>query len=234
MEYILIPSIYQFKNLKNYFMKKISLASIIAGALILSACNGNSSKTSTTDSTATNTMNTGDTTNNTNKMSSTDTMNHMNMNDTMNHTNSTATVGSDEKDFAKDAAAGGMMEVQLGNIAQKNSSTKAVQDFGKMMVDDHSKANDNLKDLASKKNVTLPTTVTDKQQKDIDKLSKETGTAFDKDYVNMMVDDHKKDIAEFKKAGEKMKDPDFKDFVVKTLPTLQKHLDAIQSIKKKM
>src|SRR6185437_14319931 len=145
MEYILIPSIYQFKNLKNYFMKKISLASIIAGALIFSACNGNSNKTSTSDSTATTTT--------------TDTgMNHMNHNDTMNHNNAVATVGSDEQDFAKDAAAGGMMEVQLGNIAQKNSSTKAIQDFGKMMVDDHSKINDNLKDLASKKNVALPST----------------------------------------------------------------------------
>ncbi|MGN6539891.1 MAG: DUF4142 domain-containing protein [Ginsengibacter sp.] len=209
-------------------MKKISLASIIAGALILSACNGNSNKTTTSDSTTT-TMNSTDT--GMNHMSTTDTMNH---NDTMNHANAVATVGSDEQDFAKDAAAGGMMEVQLGNIAQKNSSTKAIQDFGKMMVDDHSKINDNLKDLASKKNVALPSTVTEKQQKDIDKLSKETGTEFDKDYVSMMVNDHKDDIAAFKKAGDKMKDADFKDFVIKTLPTLQKHLDAIQAIKKKM
>jgi putative membrane protein len=222
MEYILMASIYQFKNLKNYFMKKISLASIIAGALILSACNGNSNKTSTTDTTATSTMSTTDTTN---KMSSAD---------TMNHPNAVTTVGNDEQNFAKEAAAGGMMEVQLGNIAQKNSSTKAIQDFGKMMVDDHSKINDNLKDLASKKNVALPSAVTDKQQKDIDKLSKETGTEFDKDYVSMMINDHKDDIAAFKKAGDKMTDPDFKDFVIKTLPTLQKHLDAIQSIKKKM
>jgi putative membrane protein len=209
-------------------MKKISLASIIAGALILSACNGNSNKTTTSDSTTT-TMNSTDT--GMNHMSTTDTMNH---NDTMNHANAVATVGSDEQDFAKDAAAGGMMEVQLGNIAQKNSSTKAIQDFGKMMVDDHSKINDNLKDLASKKNVALPSTVTEKQQKDIDKLSKETGTEFDKDYVSMMVNDHKDDIAAFKKAGDKMKDADFKDFVIKNLPTLQKHLDAIQAIKKKM
>jgi len=209
-------------------MKKISLASIIAGALILSACNGNSNKTTTSDSTTT-TMNSTDTS--MNHMSTTDTMNH---NDTMNHANAVATVGSDEQDFAKDAAAGGMMEVQLGNIAQKNSSTKAIQDFGKMMVDDHSKINDNLKDLASKKNVALPSTVTEKQQKDIDKLSKETGTEFDKDYVSMMVNDHKDDIAAFKKAGDKMKDADFKDFVIKNLPTLQKHLDAIQAIKKKM
>jgi putative membrane protein len=209
-------------------MKKISLASLIAGALILSASNGKSNNTTTSESTTTTKISADK---GMNHNSAADTMNHQ---DTTNHSNAVATVGSDEQDFAKDAAAGGMMEVELGKIAQKNSSTKAVQDFGKMMVDDHTKINDNLKDLASKKNVALPSMVTEKQQKDIDKLSKETGTEFDKDYVSMMVNDHKDDIAAFKKEGTKMTDPDFKNFVVKSLPTLQKHLDAIQSIKKKM
>jgi len=205
-------------------MKKFSLASIIASALILAACNGNTN-TNSTSTDSTNTMSTANS----------DTGTNMNSTDTSNNNNTAAaTVGNDEKDFAQDAAAGGMMEVQLGNIAEKNASSQAVKDFGRMMVDDHSKLNDQLKDLAAKKNVTLPTTVKDDQQKDIDKLSKETGTNFDKDYVSMMIDDHKKDIAEFKKAGQKMTDPDFKDFVVKALPTLQKHLDAVEAIHKKM
>jgi putative membrane protein len=213
-------------------MKKLSLASIIAAAILFAACNGNSNTNSTTstDSTSTNTMN-SDTGNN--NMNTTDTTNHMNMTDTANRNNTTK-VGKAEEDFAKDAAAGGMMEVQLGNIAEKNAGSQAVKDFGRMMVDDHSRLNDQLKDLAAKKNVTLPTTVKDSQQKDIDKLSKETGSNFDKDYVSMMIDDHKKDISEFKKAGDKMTDPDFKDFVIKALPTLQKHLDAIEAIHKKM
>jgi len=214
-------------NLKNNFMKKLSLASIIAGAMLLAACNGNSSNTTTSsDSTNVSTANT-DTSNNMNMTDS----NHMNMTDS---TNNASKVGDAEQDFAKDAAAGGMMEVELGNIAEKNAGSQAVKDFGRMMVDDHSKLNDQLKDLAAKKNVTLPTTVKDSQQKDIDKLSKETGANFDKDYVSMMIDDHKKDIAEFKKAGDKMTDPDFKDFVIKALPTLQKHLDAVEAIHKKM
>jgi len=203
-------------------MKKLSLASIIAGAMIFSACNGNSSTSSTSDSTSA--MTTKDTTNN--AMATTDT--------TMAMKKDTVMVGKDAQDFAQDAATGGMMEVQLGKIAENNSVTQSVKDFGKMMVDDHSKINDQLKDLASKKNVSLPTAVTNDQQKDIDKLTKETGANFDKDYVSMMVKDHEKDIAAFKKAGEKIKDADFKDFVMKTLPTLQKHLDAIKAIKSKM
>src|SRR6185437_15140493 len=199
-------------------MKKLSLAFIIGGALILSACNGNSNNNSTgTDST-------------TNTMSSTDTSTNKMMSDTTKSDTSKMMVGDDAKNFSQDAAAGGMMEVELGKIAEKNSATQSIKDFGKMMVDDHSKINDELKGLASKKNVSLPSTVTSDQQKDIDKLSKETGKDFDKDYVSMMIDDHKKDIAAFKKAGDKIQDADYKDFIMKALPTLQKHLDAIEAI----
>ncbi len=197
-------------------MKKLSIATIIATAMILSACNGNSNSTSTTDST--------------NTMSSTDTsMNTMNNTDTSN-----ATVSQDAVNFAQEAASGGMMEVQLGNIAQKNSNNKSVQDYGKMLVDDHTSANNNLKDIASKKNINLPTTVTSDQQDKIDKLSKETGTQFDKDFISMAVDDHQNDIDKFKKAEENIQDADLKDFIAKTLPTLQKHLDKAKEIKNKM
>ncbi len=203
-------------------MKKLSLVPIIAGAILLSACNGSSTKTENTSSdTSSTNMRSSDT----NKMIS-----------SSSDTSKTpmVMVDNDTKDFAKDAATGGMMEVQLGNIAVKNSATQSVKDFGKMMVDDHTNINNQLKDLSAKKMVNLPTTVTDKQQKEIDELSKKTGAAFDKDYVNMMIDDHKKDIDAFKKAGNKLTDKDFKSFITNSLPTLQKHLDAIEAIKKKM
>ena len=199
-------------------MKKVSLASLIIGAIFFSSCssnsdsgNMNSDSTSTTMSSDTNTM----------TPASTDTA-HM------------AMVGDDAKDFSKEAAQGGLMEVQLGNIAMKNGGSQAVKDFGKMMVDDHTKINDQLKDLASKKMVDLPAAVSDDQQKDIDKLNKETGKDFDKDYVSMMVKDHKDDIDAFKKAQDKISDSDYKYFISNALPTLQKHLDAIEAIKKKM
>src|SRR5690242_3779496 len=126
-------------------MKKLSLASIItAAAMIMASCNGNSN-TSTTSSDSTNmsTMNTDTNTNN--NMASTDTTKMSNNSNTP------------ETDFANDAGAGGMMEVELGQLAEKNGSSPAVKNFGKMMVTDHSKLNDELKDLAAKKNITLPT-----------------------------------------------------------------------------
>lgn len=200
-------------------MKKLSLASLIVGAIFFSACNGSSSSDTMNSDTTTNMTSSGDTSQ---------------MMPSSADTSKMAMVGDDAKDFSKEAAQGGMMEVQLGNLAMKNGGTQAVKDFGKMMVDDHTKINDQMKDLASKKNVDLPAAVSDDQQKDIDKLSKETGKEFDKDYVSMMVKDHKDDIDAFKKAQDKISDNDYKTFISNALPTLQKHLDAIEAIHKKM
>lgn len=201
-------------------MKKFNLVIIASAALVFAACNGGSSNTETTTSDSAKMMS-SDTTSN--MSASSDTTSHM-----------AAMADDDTKKFAMAAATGGMMEVQLGNVAMKNSATQSVKDFGKMMVDDHTKINDQLKDLASKKMIDLPSTVTSDQQKEIDNLSKKTGADFDKAYVKMMIDDHKKDIADFKKNGDKLTDSDFKTFIMNALPTLQKHLDAIQAIKAKM
>lgn len=134
------------------------------------------------------------------------------------------TSGSADQQFMMKAAQGGMAEVQLGQLAKDHASSQAVKDFGQNMVDDHTKANDELKDLASRKNVTLPTSVDAKDQATIDRLSKLNGAAFDRAYMRDMVSDHKKDIAEFEKESNSGSDPDVKAWASKTLPTLQHHL----------
>jgi putative membrane protein len=220
-KWLLDHVLYSYIHIKsnNTTMKKFNLVIIACVAIVFASCTGGSSNTETTTSDSAKMMRT-DTSS---KMSSTDTTSHM-----------AAMVDEDTKKFAMGAATGGMMEVQLGNVAMKNSVTQSVKDFGKMMVDDHTKLNDQLKGLASKKMIDLPTAVTNDQQKEIDNLSKKTGADFDKAYVKMMIDDHKTDIADFKKNGDKLSDADFNTFIMNALPTLQKHLDAIQAIKAKM
>lgn len=202
-------------------MKKLSIRFLLFSCVcIFCSCGGGNSNESTTksDSTVTGSSDTTTTSSATK--------------DTMSN-NGGQIIDQKTKDFVADAATGGMMEVELGNIAQQKGTSQRVKDFGKMMVDDHTMANNNLKDIASKKNVDVPASVTDNQKKDIDKLSKKSGTDFDKAYVNMMVEDHKKDIGAFKKASGDVGDNDIKNFIINTLPTLQKHLDSIQAIKSK-
>ena len=102
------------------------------------------------------------------------------------------------------------------------------------MVTDHSKANDELKALAKKKNWTLPAEPDSSTKSTLDSLKSKTGADFDKEYVSEMVDDHEKDVKAFQDKAQNATDPDLKAFAAKTLPTLQKHLDAIKAIQAKM
>lgn len=126
--------------------------------------------------------------------------------------------------FAKEAARGGLAEVDLGNMAKDKASNNDVKQFGDKMVTDHSKANDELKSLAEQKNVTLPSSLTAKDKATDARLSKLSGAAYDKAYMHDMVLDHEHDVTAFRKEAKSGKDPDLKAFASKTLPTLEGHL----------
>ncbi len=132
--------------------------------------------------------------------------------------------------FMTKAAEGGLAEVQLGQLAQQNGQSQAVKDFGKRMVTDHSKANDQLKEVAQQENVTLPTSPSSHDQAEYNKLSKMQGDAFDKAYAKMMVSDHKKDIAEFEHEASSGNNAEVKGFASQTLPTLQEHLKLAEQM----
>ncbi|GFO54176.1 membrane protein [Geomonas sp. Red276] len=136
---------------------------------------------------------------------------------------------SSEKAFIKDAASGGDMEAELGKMAQANGSAQEVKDFGKRMETDHTKAGAELKALAAQNNLQLPAQMERKDKAMVDKLSKYTGAEFDKKYMHAMVKDHKKDVAKFKAASKKAKDPALKQWIDKTLPTLEEHLELAKS-----
>ena len=138
---------------------------------------------------------------------------------------------SDQK-FVMDAAKGGMAEVEFGKLAQDKASSDQVKNFGKRMVDDHSKANDELQTLAKNKNITLPTDLDPKDKALKDRLSKLSGAAFDRAYMNAMLRDHRKDVNEFKMESTSGQDADVKAFASKTLPTLEDHLKLAQQTEK--
>jgi putative membrane protein len=133
-------------------------------------------------------------------------------------------VGSAERKFMTGAAMGGMAEVEGGQLAAKKATTKEVKEFGQRMVDDHGKANEELKRIAATKGVQLPTQLDRKHRGDLERLAKLSGADFDREYMEYMVKDHKKDVAEFKKAAQGLTDADVKQFASSKLPTLEEHL----------
>jgi putative membrane protein len=134
--------------------------------------------------------------------------------------------------FAKTAAQGGMAEVKLGQLAEEKGSNDTVKSFGKRMVEDHSKAGDKLKGVASRESITLPTDISAKDQATYDRLAKLNGAAFDRAYARDMVKDHETDVAAFQREANGGKDESLKGFASETLPTLQDHLKQAKEMMK--
>jgi putative membrane protein len=136
--------------------------------------------------------------------------------------------------FAMKATHGGVAEVQMGRLAVEKASSTDVKAFGQQMVADHTKANDDLKSVAEKKGMTLPTDMNAHQQAAYSKLHRLSGEAFDHAYVSHMVRDHEEGVKEFRKEAKNGKDEEIKHFASRTLPVLQQHLDKIKSLQSNM
>ena len=134
--------------------------------------------------------------------------------------------------FAKEAAQGGMAEVKLGQLAQEKGSSNSVKSFGKRMVDDHSKAGDKLREVASRESITLPSDISVKDQATYDRLSKLSGSAFDRAYARDMVKDHETDVAAFQREANAGKNDSLKSFASESFPTLQDHLKQAKDMMK--
>jgi putative membrane protein len=136
--------------------------------------------------------------------------------------------------FIKAAAEGGMEEVELGHLARLKGSSEDVKKFARRMVEDHSKAHDRLKELATAKGIALPRGPNALQEATKDRLMKLSGEQFDKAYMMDMVQDHKKDVAAFRIEKHLGRDPEVKKFASETLPALRDHLKDAQSIEPKV
>jgi putative membrane protein len=198
-------------------MKKFSSCLVVGALIFCLSCNNGSSTDSTAaakDSNAT-------------KIDST-------AHDTTASTASAmpATVSKADADFVVNTANAGMTEIKAGQIAEAAGTARDVKDYGAMMVRDHTAAGDKLKEIADAKHITLPADLSNDSQQAITDLSKKSGKDFDKNYLDMMVSDHKKVISAFEDEVKNGSDADIRAFAENTLHTLRKHLDEAQKCEK--
>jgi putative membrane protein len=138
--------------------------------------------------------------------------------------------GRDE-DFVKDVASGGLMELELARLAQQNAQSVRVKNFAAMIVKEHTKANEELRTIASNKNFTFPAAMENTDNSKINDLQEERGADFDRKFMDQMVDDHEKNVDKFKRQAENGSDPELKAFATKILPVLIAHQDSARIIK---
>lgn len=143
-------------------------------------------------------------------------------------------MSNDDKEFVSKAGMGGLAEVQMGSLAVAKATNADVKAFGQRMVNDHSKANAELAQLAATKGLALPAELGGEHKAAYDHLNSLSGAEFDKAYMKHMVEDHEKDVAEFDKASTSATDSDVKAWAGKTLPTLKEHLEQAKTTARKV
>jgi len=133
-----------------------------------------------------------------------------------------------DRTFVTDAVSGGMFEVQSSQTAvQKNLSPDLMQ-VAQMMITDHTKANQELKDIVSRKNITISQKLQPKHQTLLDRLQNASGDQFASQYRTIQIQAHQETISLFQREARDGQDADLKSFAQRALPTLQKHLDHLQ------
>jgi putative membrane protein len=143
-------------------------------------------------------------------------------------------LAQDDIEFATKAAQGNLKEVRFGELAQQQAARDEVKQFAQRMVEDHGKANDQLKQIAQDKGVELPQELSDEDQQKYDELQQKSGEEFDQAYMDEMVRDHQEDIEEFEQYVETGQDPDLTSFAEQTLPVLKEHLQLAQETQKQI
>lgn len=198
-------------------MKKLVGILCVGCVCTFFACNSSSSSQDSVDSA-----------NNVNDSMMTDS-NSMMSNDTTSMM-STGPVSEEDAAWAVKVANGGMTEAELSKVAAEKATTERLKNFANMMVTDHTKANDQLKQIAASANITLPANLSDDSQKKLDKLNKASGKDFDKDYIDDMLDGHKSTVDALEKGIKDLKNEALKNFATQTLPVVQMHQDSIKAI----
>jgi putative membrane protein len=152
----------------------------------------------------------------------------------MDNSGASAELRGRDREFVIDAARGGMAEVELGKLAVAKATNPDVKSFGQRMIDDHSRANDQLRHVAMNKGVTLPSGLDRKTRAEFERLDRLSGEQFDRAYADLMVRDHVKDVADFEREAKHSGGPDVRQFASTTLPTLQEHLSLAKDVQSRV
>lgn len=132
-----------------------------------------------------------------------------------------------------EAGESNLAEVEAGRLAEQKASSPDVRQFARQMVEDHTQANTELSEVATKKGMTVPTQPSEDARKKLADLAELNGAEFDRKYGELMVEEHEKAVSLFE-SNQNARDADVKAFAEKTLPTLRHHLQMARDLKSKV
>lgn len=142
----------------------------------------------------------------------------------------TANLASPDLQFAARAASGGHAEVELGHLALAKSNREDVRQFAQRMVDDHTRANRDLSELAMREHIRLPRAPEGQDAAEIRRMSALSGANFDRPYIDLMVKDHRQDVADFEREARSGQFAPLRTLANATLPMLREHLHMAEAL----
>lgn len=137
---------------------------------------------------------------------------------------------TDPQEFADMAGSSNMFEIQSSELAVEMSQNQEVIAFAEQMIADHGMAAEAMMAAAETDGVTPPTAMNEHHQMMYDDLAAADEAAFDQAYIDAQVMVHQEAVALFQGFSAEGEDSALKDFAAETLPTLEMHLEHIQSM----
>jgi putative membrane protein len=144
-----------------------------------------------------------------------------------------ATAGAavtDPQQFADMAASSNMFEIESSQVALEKTDNEDVRSFAQHMIDDHSKAGEDIIAAAQSDGITPATTLLPQHQQQLDQLTSLDGDEFDAAYLAAQAAAHDEAVALFEGFANSGEDSALKAFAANTLPTLVQHRDAVGAL----
>jgi putative membrane protein len=146
-------------------------------------------------------------------------------------TASAAQLSQQDQDFVKQAAQGGLEEIQSGQMAEQKGASQAIKQLGQTLVTDHTMMNEQLKQIAQQQGFTLPQSLSQDDRQEMQQLRNASGQQFDRQFADEQVEDHQKMIQVLQKEAQTTQDPALREFAQSGIPVMQKHLQMAQQAK---
>jgi putative membrane protein len=146
----------------------------------------------------------------------------------------TSTLSAADRNFIAQAAYGSLAEVQLGRLAEQKAGNAAVREFGRMMATEHTRMNEDLIAIASKKGVTPPSSPDEGREAVADTLEQLSGNEFDRQYIPQQLADHEVELTLFENQSERGQDAELKQFAQQYTPVIQRHVNTLRRMSTQM
>ena len=144
---------------------------------------------------------------------------------------SAAQLSQQDQDFVKQAAQGGLEEIQSGQMAEQKGASQAIKQLGQTLVTDHTMMNEQLKQIAQQQGFTLPQSLPQDDRQEMQQLRNLSGQQFDRQFADEQIEDHQKMIQVLQKEAQTTQDPALREFAQSGIPVMQKHLQMAQQAK---